>query len=109
VSDSPFRLSEKLVHPPAKCLVTGDIDGPFVDFGSWGSHNFEPYESYDPHVALSVGVVKEAGKLCGMVPREDVERLKERVEKAEAELEQVKAHAATIQRVLDAEAALAAA
>ena len=80
-----MKLVTSLEHEPAKCVVTGDIEGPFVDFECWSPQ-------VDPRIALHAPVIKQAAReLLGMVEAEEVEALKKqlsdyalRVEEAEA-------------------------
>lgn len=69
-----MRIVEKAELPPAKCAITGDIDGPFVDTESW-------LPEVDPRIYLHVPVVKQIARdLLGMVPEEDVQDLRDAVD-----------------------------
>ena len=53
--------------------MTGDIDGPFIDTGSW-------CPQVDPRIYLHVPLVEQyARELLDMVPADDVEALREAV------------------------------
>lgn len=85
-----MRIVEKAELPPAKCAITGDIDGPFVDTESW-------LPEVDPRIYLHVPVVKQIARdLLGMVPEEDVQDLRDAVshlsDMCEELQEQVKAY-----------------
>ncbi len=58
---------------PGKCMVTGDIDGPFLDCGIWSTPNQEGERVY-----LQTAWVEQVAKWqLGMVPASEVEGLKE--------------------------------
>ncbi len=64
---------------PGKCLVSRDIEGPFIDTGCWA-------REHDPYLYLSVRWVEEqAVNLLGMVPAKEVE---ERFAGLEAQLKE---------------------
>lgn len=66
---------------PAKCAVSGDIDGPFIDTGVWVRH-------HDPYLYLHVPVVEYwARELLEMVPKADVDAIREQFE---AQTERIK-------------------
>lgn len=77
---------------PGKCEVTGDIDGPFVDCGIKKEHM-----GYWNRMYLHVPWVEQiARQLLGMVPRSEIEELKERLKRAEDELEDIQIQAEKI-------------
>lgn len=84
----PF-VTERAELNPAKCTVTGDIDGPFVDTGV----DLDPNTmnaSLRWRVYLQTSWLKFiAEKELGMVPREQVEALARRVREAEHEVDQI--------------------
>ena len=66
-------VTEPLEFSPHSCLATGRNDGEIIDFG-------RDVVGIDPHVYLKAGIVREAAvELLGMVPREEVEELRERL------------------------------
>jgi hypothetical protein len=64
---------------PHACAVSGRDDGELIDFGV-------DLEGVDPHLYLRIGVVEEAGRLVGMVPKAEVEKLSERLNDLAEEL-----------------------
>mgnify|MGYP001573556033 CR=1 FL=1 len=69
-----MKIVEKATQPPAKCIVTSDIDGPFIDTGAWAGE-------VDPYIYLHVPLVEQMARdLLGMVPEEEVASLREAVE-----------------------------
>lgn len=77
-----MRIVERAEHNPAQCAITGDIDGPFIDTGSWAVFDVPTPEGWiEPRIYLHVPVVKQMARdLLGMVPEEDVQHLREAVE-----------------------------
>lgn len=85
---SVYPIIERARQAPNKCLVSADIDGPFVDLGCWVPDT--PIGS-TPYAYLHVSVAEKVGRSVGMVSGDEVAALKrqlaeygERVEKAEA-------------------------
>lgn len=62
IAEAPFHAY------PYACAVTGRDDGPVVDFAI-------ELDGVDPHLYLRLSVIEEAGKLIGMVPKAEVEKL----------------------------------
>jgi hypothetical protein len=61
------KLVDEAKRRPGKCLVSRDIEGPFIDTGCWA-------REHDPYLYLSVRWVEEVAKdLLGMVPAKEVE------------------------------------
>ncbi len=77
-----MRIVDRAEMPPAQCAITGDIDGPFIDTGSWAVHDIPTPDGWQlPRVYLHVPVVKQMARdLLGMVPEEDVQALREAVD-----------------------------
>ena len=71
-----YEILDRAPNFPARCLVSGDIDGPFIDLG--GS---APY--IEPYMYIHVSVGEQIGRALDMVPRAEVDELLTRV----AELE----------------------
>ena len=79
-----MKIVDRATNPPAKCAVTGDIDGPFIDTGSW-------CQNVDPYIYLHVPWVEEvAWKLLDMIPKAEYEKLEERLEDLEIEIERLR-------------------
>lgn len=75
------KIVEKANMPPAKCAVTGDIDGPFIDTGAWCAN-------VDPYIYLHVPYVEQLARdLLGMVPKSEIEELRAKVEELEGRVE----------------------
>jgi hypothetical protein len=67
------KVVDQALQPPAKCLVTGDTDGPFIDTGTWA-------RQHDPYIYLHVPLIEYyARELLGMVSAEKVADLEERL------------------------------
>lgn len=65
----PLSITQApLAAEPYHCAVTLRDDGEIVDFGV-------EMVGFDPHLYLRVPVVEEAGKLIGMVPKAEVDKL----------------------------------
>lgn len=62
------KTQTPLTYEPYQCAVTGRDDGEIVDFGV-------EIPGWDPHLYLRVSVVEEAGRLIGMVPKAEVDKL----------------------------------
>lgn len=61
------KLVEEAPNAPGQCLVSQDIDGPFIDAECWA-----PWR--DPYVYLSARWVEEVARdVLDMVPRKEVE------------------------------------
>ncbi len=75
-----YKVVTKAVQPPGKCLLTGDIDGPFVDTGTWTGVT-------DAHMYFHVPAVEALGRTVGMVPREQVEELRRRLDEQNVRIE----------------------
>lgn len=70
--------------PPHKCLVTGRIDGPIVDF------NVSPICDQPPNVAIMLTVIEEAAEeFGGMVKRSKYEDLESRMLALSEELDKI--------------------
>ena len=102
MTDTPtYPIVDKALVAPAKCLVSGDIDGPFVDLGIR-----IPY--VDPYAYLHTSVAEQIGLSVDMVPRREVDAIEERLAALEAESAELREFAAAIQGMQDAEARLEA-
>lgn len=69
-----MKIVDKAFHAPGMCVVSRDIDGPFVDLETWTGL------TDDAHLYLHVPVAEEIGRTVGMIPKGEVEALKRRVE-----------------------------
>ena len=75
-----MQITKAPLHAyPHACAVSGRDDGELIDFGV-------DFDGVDPHLYLRVGVVEEAGRLIGMVPKAEVEKLSERLSDLAEEL-----------------------
>ena len=68
------------LKPPAKCAVTSDIEGPFLDTGSW-------LPEVDPYIYLHVPLVEQWARELGFVDREDYDALLKEVEELRSQAE----------------------
>lgn len=74
-------LTDKAEMPPARCIVSGDTSGPFIDTHCYAAE-------IDPYIYLSANYVKEIARdLLGMVEKEKIEALEEQVEALRVKLE----------------------
>lgn len=74
-------LEKPLPKAPKKCLVTGRADGVIVDFGT-----DVQFPIPQPHVYLKATIVEEAGVVLGMVPKEEVDELRNELDEISNEL-----------------------
>lgn len=78
------RIVEKAEMPPARCLISGDFEGPFVDTQTYAAE-------VDPYIYLSVAYVKEVARdLLGMVDQKEVDELREQVNAMKVKMEKMK-------------------
>jgi len=69
------QIVDKALLPPGKCIATGDIDGPFIDTGCWANVLGQT------RVVLHAPAVEYwARELLEMVPKAEVEALREQVD-----------------------------
>lgn len=77
------ELPSNVSSPPHCCIVTGRIDGPVIDFGDPTPKAQGPN---DPRIYLRSFVVEKAARdLLGMVPKAELDELREQLEASEAE------------------------
>lgn len=68
-----MEITEAPLHAyPHACAVTGRDDGQLIDFAV-------DIDGVDPHLYLRPGVIEEAGRLIGMVPKAKVDELQKQV------------------------------
>jgi hypothetical protein len=72
------RLVEHASQPPGKCIVTGDIDGPFIDTGRDMVDPLNPNMVF--RVYLHAPYVEQLARILGMVQGEDQIELEEQLE-----------------------------
>lgn len=94
-------LEKPLPKAPKKCLVTGRADGVIVDFGT-----DVQFPMPQPHVYLKATVVEEAAVLLEMVPKEEVDELRNELERLSDELADLRGIADAIDSVRDADTQL---
>ncbi len=85
----PF-VTKRATQPPGKCAVTHDIDGPVLDCGV-------SYENrgYWQRLYLHLPWVEEQGiKHCGLVSKDEISILEDRLEELEAENAELMAESA---------------
>jgi predicted translin family RNA/ssDNA-binding protein len=82
-----MRLIEGPTHlqyPPRACVVSNRIDGDFIDFQ-------KSVDALRPtHLYVRRSVVEEAAELCGMVPRSEVEEVRETLKAVSERLDEMK-------------------
>lgn len=77
------KIVENAERVPARCLVTSEVDGPFIDTGTYAGE-------MDPYIYLSVSFITEVARdLLGMVPKKEVEDLTEQVNALKVKLDQM--------------------
>jgi hypothetical protein len=77
------KIVETAEKVPARCIVSSEIDGPFIDTGTYAGE-------MDPYIYLSVAYVTEVARdLLGMVPKQEVDDLNEQVNAMKVKLEQI--------------------
>jgi hypothetical protein len=84
---------------PGCCVLTGDIDGPFLDTGF--VVNQETVGLF-PRAYLHVPLVKQMGAAVGMVTHEELNRQNERIKELEDELESANRELMETQAFVDA-------
>jgi hypothetical protein len=91
------QIVDKALLPPGKCIATGDIDGPFIDTGTWANVVGQT------RIVLHAPAVEFwAQELLEMVPKAEVEALREQVESYAEKIAQ-------LERFVEAHVAFAAA
>lgn len=83
----------EFLKPPGWCVFTHDIDGPFLDTGI-------NINEIDPRGYVHVPFVEAMGRAVGMVPKYEVDALKERLDAMEESFNEVSKQLDAI-RVLD--------
>ena len=87
-----MKVVDRLEQFPSFCLVTGNAEGPFVDFEA----------HYDQaQIGLHVEVVKQAARKLGMVEAEFIEETLQKLTEAQEALESQRAIVEEAQAVLD--------
>lgn len=82
----PRIVTSPLPYPPHACLATGRDDGPIIDFER---DTIAAPIGADPHVYMKASVIQDtAVELLGMVPKADVDALRETVEQLTEMLEE---------------------
>lgn len=77
------KIVETAERVPARCIVSSEIDGPFIDTGTYAGET-------DPYIYLSVSYITEVARdLLGMVPKKEIDTLREQVEAMKVKLERL--------------------
>lgn len=79
-------VTAPLPRMPHACAVTGRDDGELVDFQV-------EMKAHEPHLYLRTGVIEEAGRLIGMVPKAELDELQRQLARYGAQLEAMQAEA----------------
>ena len=96
------KIVERAEMPPAKCAVTGDIDGPFIDTGAW-------CPNVDPYIYLHVPYVEQlAREVLGMVSQDEVEELRKKVAELTAKVEKLGEYGEALAKIEELEQEVAA-
>ena len=75
-----MRIVDKeseVLNFPGVCIFTRDSEGPFLDTDTY--LNARELDGVDPYGYIHVQKVVDMGRVVGMVPKEDVERLQEQL------------------------------
>ena len=68
----------EVLNFPGVCVFTRDSEGPFLDTGTY--LNARDLDGVDPYCYIHVQKVIDMGRVVGMVPASDVERLQLRLD-----------------------------
>lgn len=90
-----MRLADEAEFFPSACAVTGRGDGPFVDFQAHA-----PW--IDPHVYIRQDVVREAGKLLGMVEGSELDEARAEIARLEDKVSELDNEVRELGRFVDA-------
>ena len=101
-----MRIVDKseVLNFPGVCVFTRDSEGPFLDTDTY--LNARDLGGVDPYAYIHVQKVVDMGRVVGMVPKEDVERLQERVEKQDERVRELEALLDAYTTIKDAEKVL---
>jgi hypothetical protein len=82
-----MRVVEVAERLPRKCAVSGNENGPFIDF----QQELRPVNPNEPNfLYLRAGIVEEAAKKLGMVPKREVDNLLGQLEGLKGELDELR-------------------
>lgn len=95
MSEFDYRIVERAEMPPGKCLLSGDIDGPFLDTRTYASE-------IDPYIYIHVPVAEKIGRSVGMVSGQKYENAQEKIAALTAEVERLTAENDEMSKALDA-------
>lgn len=84
--------------PPAQCVLTGLMTGPFVDTGV----DIQPVNFGTPHVYIQRDICRELGKVVGMVDVTEVARLHEHNQALVEQLEEARQELAAMNKEFEA-------
>ena len=102
-----MRIVDKnteVLNFPGVCVFTRDSEGPFLDTDTY--LNARELEGVDPYAYIHVQKVVDMGRVVGMVPKEDVERLEQRVKAQDERVRELEALVEAYTTIKDAEAVL---
>jgi len=95
------KKGEEVLNFPGVCIFTRDSDGPFLDTGCY--LNARDLDGADPYAYIHVQKVVDMGRVVGMVPKEEFERLQERVAKQDERVRELEALVDAYTTLKDAE------
>jgi hypothetical protein len=95
---------DEVMNFPGVCAFTRDSEGPFLDTDTY--LNAKDLDGVNPYAYIHVQKVVDMGRVVGMVPKEDVERLLERVEAQDAKVRELEKLVDAYQTMKDAEKVL---
>lgn len=70
-----YPVVNKATRSPARCVVSGDIDGPFFDLGT--------VRCINPRLYVHVPVIEACARQLGMVPVGELQQLRDRIAQLE--------------------------
>jgi hypothetical protein len=82
------------INNPGYCIFTKDIDGPFLDTGTW-------INDINPYGYIHVPFVEAMGREVGMVPRSEFERLAEKATAMAEELSELREQADALTKIAE--------
>lgn len=94
-----YPVVNRATFPPGQCIVTGDVDGPFFDFGD--------RRAVDPRIYVHVPVIEACARQLGMVPKAEVEELQTRLQSLEEKYAALDRYREAVETMAEAEEAIA--
>jgi hypothetical protein len=93
-----YPVVARATFSPAKCAASGDLDGPFFDFGT--------VRALNPRIYLHVPVIEACARQLGYVPSSEITEMAETVAQATEEVRALKEKVAALETIQEAEKVL---